>query len=92
MKTEDKEKLEAVGGRWQVAMGRHMFRNHGNDGNIETWLVGGLVAIFYFPIYLEQSSQLTFIFFRGIQTTNQKHEEAMVYKVFEQKKHIKRLL
>ena len=34
-------------------------------------LVGGLVAIFYFPIYWEQSSQLTFIFFRGVQTTNQ---------------------
>ena len=29
-------------------------------------LVGGLVAIFYFPIYWESSSQLTFIFFRGV--------------------------
>ena len=29
-------------------------------------LVGGLVAIFYFPIYWEQSSQLTFICFRGV--------------------------
>ena len=29
-------------------------------------LVRVLVAIFYFPIYWEQSSQLTFIFFRGV--------------------------
>ena len=37
-------------------------------------LVGGLVAIFYFPINigLLSSSQLTFIFFTGVQTTNQK--------------------
>ena len=28
-------------------------------------LVGGLVAIFYFPIYWESSSQLTNIFQRG---------------------------
>ena len=35
------------------------------------FLVGGLVAMFYFPIYWESSSQLTFIFFRGVQTTNQ---------------------
>ena len=39
--------------------------------NITSMLVGGLVAIFYFPIYWQQSSQLTFIFFRGVQTTNQ---------------------
>ena len=33
-----------------------------------TWLVGGLVAIFYFPINIGNfsSSQLTFIFFRGV--------------------------
>ena len=43
----------------------------------DTWryiilhLVGGLVAVSYFPIYWESSSQLTFIFFRGVQTTNQ---------------------
>ena len=30
------------------------------------YLVGGLVAIFYFPIYWEYSSQLTFIFFGGV--------------------------
>ena len=36
------------------------------------WLVvGGLEHQFYFPIYWEWSSQLTFIFFRGVQTTNQ---------------------
>ena len=34
-------------------------------------LVGGLVAIFYFPIYWEESSQLTKIFERGGPTTNQ---------------------
>ena len=46
--------------------------------NWPTWmmlgyqLVGGLVAIYYFPIQLGiSSSQLTFIFFRGFQTTNQ---------------------
>ena len=30
------------------------------------YLVGGLVAIFYFPIFWEESSPLTFIFFRGV--------------------------
>ena len=34
-----------------------------------SWLV--VWNIFYFPIYWETSSQLTFIFFRGVQTTNQ---------------------
>ena len=33
------------------------------------WLV--VWNIFCFPIYWEYSSQLTFIFFRGVQTTNQ---------------------
>ena len=36
----------------------------------QNWLV--VWNIFYFPIYWEESSQLTFIFFRGVQTTNQK--------------------
>ena len=31
----------------------------------------GALEHFYFPIYWEESSQLTFIFFRGVQTTNQ---------------------
>ena len=34
-------------------------------------LVGGDWNIFYLPIYWEYSSQLTFIFFRGVETTNQ---------------------
>ena len=33
------------------------------------WLV--LWNMFYFPVYWEESSQLTFIFFRGVGTTNQ---------------------
>jgi len=33
------------------------------------WLVVG--NMFYFSIYWEESSQLTFIFFRGVETTNQ---------------------
>ena len=33
------------------------------------WLVVG--NMFYFSIYWESSSQLTFIFFRGVETTNQ---------------------
>ena len=35
-------------------------------------LVGGLVAILYFPIYWESHhpNQLTFIFFRGVENTN----------------------
>ena len=37
---------------------------------IEMFLVGGLEH-FYFSIYWESSSQLTFIFFRGVETTNQ---------------------
>jgi len=35
------------------------------------WLVGGLEHEFYISIYWEESSQLTFIFFRGVDTTNQ---------------------
>ena len=39
-------------------------------------LVGGLEHDFYFPIQLGMSSsQLTFIFFRGVQRTNQFHED-----------------
>ena len=34
-------------------------------------LVGGLEHEFYFAIYWDYSSQLTFIFFRGVETTNQ---------------------
>ena len=34
-------------------------------------MVGGLEHEFYFSIYWEQSSQLTFIFFGGVETTNQ---------------------
>jgi len=34
-------------------------------------LVGGLEHEFYFSRYWESSSQLTFIFFRGVETTNQ---------------------
>jgi hypothetical protein len=34
-------------------------------------LVGGLEHEFYFSIYWEESSQLTFIFFRGVETINQ---------------------
>ena len=33
---------------------------------LSTFLVGGLEHGFYFPIYWEESSQLTFIFFRGV--------------------------
>ena len=33
---------------------------------LKSKLVGGLEHQFYFPIYWEQSSQLTFIFFRGV--------------------------
>ena len=36
---------------------------------IYNWLV--VWNIFYFSIYWEESSHLTFIFFRGVQTTNQ---------------------
>ena len=36
-----------------------------------SYLVGGLEHEFYFSIYWEESSQLTFIFFRGVETTNQ---------------------
>ena len=32
----------------------------------EFYLVGGLVAIFFFRTYWEESSQLTFIFLRGV--------------------------
>ena len=48
-------------------------RHHGHGRNEYEWLVGGLVAIFWiFPYDLGMSSsQLTFIFFRGVQTTNQ---------------------
>ena len=35
------------------------------------YLVGGLEHDFYFSIYWGQSSQLTFIFFKGFQTTSQ---------------------
>jgi hypothetical protein len=38
---------------------------------VSIYLVGGLEHDFYFSIYWEQSSQLTFIFFRGVETTNQ---------------------
>ena len=34
-------------------------------------LVGGLEHEFYVSIYWESSSKLTFIFFRGVETTNQ---------------------
>jgi hypothetical protein len=34
-------------------------------------LVGGLEHLDYFSIYWESQSQLTFIFFRGVETTNQ---------------------
>ena len=34
-------------------------------------LVGGDWNMFYLSIYWEESSQLTFIFFRGVETTNQ---------------------
>ena len=43
-------------------------------GNIyHKWLVGGLEHQFYFPrnIGFRLSSQLTFIFFRGVESTNQ---------------------
>jgi hypothetical protein len=47
-------------------------------------LVGGLEHEFHFSIYREESSQLTFIFFRGVETTNQlsfwkKIEESVWY-------------
>ena len=42
--------------------------NYLNEGRL---LVGGLVPMFYFPIYWEKSSQLTNIFQRGGPTTNQ---------------------
>ena len=35
------------------------------------WLVGGLVAIFYYPIYWECPHPNWLIFFKGVQTTNQ---------------------
>ena len=38
---------------------------------IHTYLVGGLVAIFCFPIYRECHHPNWLIFFRGVQTTNQ---------------------
>ena len=38
---------------------------------VSIYLVGGLEHDFCFSIYWEQSSQLTFIFFRGVETTNQ---------------------
>jgi len=41
----------------------------GLNGIINGWLV--VSNIFYFPEYMGQSSQLTFIFFRGVETTNQ---------------------
>ena len=53
---------------------RLLFHNRKKTKNIENCiyeLVGGLEHQFYFPIYWESSSQLTFIFFRGVQTTNQ---------------------
>ena len=39
--------------------------------DIDVYLVGGVEHEFYFSIYLEKSFQLTFIFFGGVQTTNQ---------------------
>ena len=41
--------------------------------NITSWWFGTFLYISYFPIYWEKSSQLTFIFFRGVgkYTTNQ---------------------
>ena len=38
---------------------------------VNVWLVGGLEHLDYFSIYWEQESHLTFIFFRGVETTNQ---------------------
>ena len=44
------------------------------------YLVGGLEHDFYFSIQLGMSSsQLTFIFFRGVQTTNQIHRLSIDY-------------
>ena len=40
-------------------------------GKAKLYLVGGLVAIFYFPIYWEFHHPNWLIFFRGVQTTNQ---------------------
>ena len=50
---------------WWLGVPRH------DLGNLQMMLVGGLVAILYFPIYWESSSQLTNIFQRGGPTTNQ---------------------
>ena len=38
---------------------------------IISYLFGALEHDFHFSIYWEESSQLTFIFFRGVETTNQ---------------------
>ena len=37
----------------------------------EKYFVGGLEHVFISSIYWEESSQLAFIFFRGVETTNQ---------------------
>ena len=47
--------------------------------NIIYILVGGLEHEFYFPIYWESSSQLTFTFFRGVETTNQYIQYIYIY-------------
>ena len=43
----------------------------GINSQLSKWIVLVLWNIYYFCIYREESSQLTFIFFRGVETTNQ---------------------
>ena len=43
----------------------------------QVWLV--VWNISYFSIHWEESSQLTFIFFRGVETTNQIHRLSIDY-------------
>ena len=45
--------------------------DHDRWGRMDRLLVGGLVAIFYFPIYWVANHPNWLIFFRGVQTTNQ---------------------
>jgi hypothetical protein len=52
-------------------------KNNGSEGEDilnkqkKGYLVGGLDHFLFSHIYWEESSQLTFIFFRGVETTNQ---------------------
>ena len=56
-----------LGGREHRALDRKDMAGNGR----KLMKIDELEHFWHFPIYWEESSQLTFIFFRGVQTTNQ---------------------